>query len=313
MPAEHRAIRGREGYTISAIMLTYNRETLVGRMIECILAQTFRDFEFIIVDNGSTDRSGAIADEYAERDSRVRVIHRARGNIGSGRNTGLDAARGEWIAFIDDDDWCEPDFLEFLYTLAAERGVDVAICGSEARFFDEKRTYTGEEALIELLWRKRFNVQFPTKLIRRGLFDGVRFSETAKYDDIELMPRILASANRVAYYGLPKYTFARHGGNNSAWTTDHSLLDAETLAEYLRVFNDRAEWLSKRFPDNAAYWWYFNWSFQISMVQKISIHALADCYSQRDELVHELRKNRDKFVNCPWILDFEKEWMVQYV
>ena len=63
---------------ISVIMLTYNREHMVGRMIECVLAQTHRDFEFIIVDNGSTDRSGAIADEYAAKDSRIRVIHRER-------------------------------------------------------------------------------------------------------------------------------------------------------------------------------------------------------------------------------------------
>ena len=108
---------------ISVIMLTYNREELVGRAIDCILAQTYRDFEFIIVDNGSSDRSGAIADEYAAKDSRIRVIHRERGNIGSGRNAGLDAAKGEYIAFIDDDDWTEPDFLEFLYNLLVEYGV----------------------------------------------------------------------------------------------------------------------------------------------------------------------------------------------
>ena len=96
---------------ISVIMLTYNRENLVGRAIESILKQTFGDFEFIIVNNGSTDRSGQIADQYAAKDARIRVIHRERGNIGSGRNTGLNAAQGEYIAFIDDDDTCAPDFL----------------------------------------------------------------------------------------------------------------------------------------------------------------------------------------------------------
>ena len=115
---------------ISVIMLTYNREQLVGRAIECILAQTFRDFEFIIVDNGSTDRSGQIADEYAAKDSRIRVIHRERGSIGAGRNTGLDAAKGEYIAFIDDDDVPDSDFLEFLFNLAEENRADIAICGA---------------------------------------------------------------------------------------------------------------------------------------------------------------------------------------
>jgi hypothetical protein len=127
------------------------------------------------------------------------------------------------------------------------------------------------------------------------------------------MPRILASANRVAYHGLPKYTFARHGGNNSAWTTDHRLLDAETLVEYLRVFNDRAEWLSKRFPDNAAYWRYFNWSFRISMVEKVARLNLTDCAAIAAELRQELVKCRNEFLASPHILDFEKEWMEAYV
>jgi glycosyltransferase involved in cell wall biosynthesis len=294
-------------------MLTYNREAFVARAIESVLAQTFRDFEFIIVDNGSTDRSGAIADGYAAKDGRVRVIHRARGNIGSGRNTGLDAARGGWIAFIDDDDWCEPDMLEFLRTLAAESGADVAICGAAANFFNEKRTYTAEEALIELLWRRRFNAQFPTKLIRRELFDGVRFSETAKYDDIELMPRILAGANRIAYHGLPKYTFERHGGNNSAWTTDQRLLNAETLAEYLQVYRVRTEWLCERFPGSADTWRYFEWSFRISMVEKVARLKLTDCAAIAAELRRELAKCRGDFLASPHILGFEKDWMELYV
>lgn len=82
---------------ISVIMLTYNREALVGRAIESILAQSLRNFEFIIIDNGSTDNSGKIADEYAVRDNRIRVFHKARGNIGFGRNVGLSAARGDYI------------------------------------------------------------------------------------------------------------------------------------------------------------------------------------------------------------------------
>ena len=110
---------------ISVIMLTYNREALVPRAIESILKQTYRAFEYIIVDNGSADRSGQIADEYAARDNRIRVIHRQRGNIGAGRNTGLDAAKGEYITFIDDDDWAEPDFLEFLLNLLEETKADV--------------------------------------------------------------------------------------------------------------------------------------------------------------------------------------------
>jgi glycosyltransferase involved in cell wall biosynthesis len=298
---------------ISVIMLTYNRETLVGWAIDCVLAQTFRDFEFIIVDNGSSDRSGAIADDYAARDARIHVIHRERGNIGSGRNSGLDAAHGKYVAFIDDDDWCEPDFLEFLYRLSAETNASIAICGAADKMFDEKHVYTAENAVIELLWRRRFNAQFPTKLIRRKLFEAARFSDNAKYDDIELMPQMLANANRVAYHGLSKYTFYRHGGNNSAWTTNHSLLDAETLNEYLRVYLERTEWLTVRFPDSAWLWRYFEWSFQISMLEKIFRLELTDCKPIAEVLKRGLAAHSVEFVSCPYILDFEKEWVRKYV
>ncbi len=298
---------------ISVIMLTYNRERLVSRAIESILAQTYRDFEFIIVDNGSADRSGQIADEYAARDGRVRVIHRERGNIGSGRNAGLDAARGDTITFIDDDDWAEPDFLEFLSSLLEENGADVSICGAADKVFDEKKVMTAEEALIELMWRKKYNMAFPTKLFRRELVENLRFPEEGAYDDIALMYRLLAEAKRVAFHGLPKYTFYRHPGNNSAWTTDHKLLTPATLDEYLGAYRVRTEWLSKRFPNSAPAFRYFEWSFMISMVEKLTRLNIAGCGKQLEAMKRELQAHREEFLNAPEILDFEREWMEKYL
>lgn len=298
---------------ISVIMLTYNREAMVGRAIESILAQTCRDFEFIIVDNGSTDRSGAIADEYAEKDSRLRVIHRARGNIGSGRNAGLNAAKGDYITFIDDDDWAEPDFLAFLLDLAESNDADVAICGAADKAFNEKRVMNAEEALFTLMERKKYNVAFPTKLFRAGLMKNLRFPEDGEYDDIALMYRVLAEAKKVAYHGLPKYTFYRHDGNNSAWTTNHRLLNAKILDEYLNAYRKRTIWLSDKFPNSAAAWRYFEWSFMISMVEKITRLNLAGCQPQKEKIVGELGKNKAEFLSCPEILDFEREWVERYV
>lgn len=299
--------------SVSVLMLTYNRETMVSRAIESILNQTFQDFEFIIVDNGSTDKSGAIVDEYAAKDSRIRVIHRERGNIGAGRNTALDAARGQYLTFIDDDDWTEPDFLEFLVSLIKETQADVAICGATDRVYDEKKVMTAEESLIELMWRKKYNVAFPTKLFRRELMEHLRFPEDGKYDDIALMYRLLAEAHLVAYHGLPKYTFYRHPGNNSAWTTDHSLLSSETLQEYLDVYRIRTEWLSEVFPKNAENFQYFEWSFMISMVEKIEKYNLVDCMAQEKLLVDSLSKVKDRFLSHPYIMDSEVLWMQQYV
>ena len=302
---------------ISVIMLTYNRENLVERAILSVLSQTFADFEYIIVDNGSTDDSGKIADKFADRDSRIRVIHRDKGSIGSGRNTGLYAAKGDYIAFIDDDDRCEPDFLEFLFVLAAGNGADVSICGGKVDGKDfqecEKEIMTAEEAVIELMWRKKYNMAFPTKLFSREMAEKIRFPKEDKYDDITRMHMLLAQANKVAYHGLPKYTFYRHDSNNSAWTTNHNLIDSDILDEYLRAYKERTAWLAELFPNSAAIWRYFEWSFMISMLEKVARLEIKNCEQQSKNMLRELRKNSSEFLNCEWIQGFEKGWMDKYV
>lgn len=298
---------------ISVIMLTYNRENLISRAVESILRQTYRDFELVIVDNGSTDSSGRIADTYAAKDARIRVIHRERGRIGAGRNTGLDAARGGCITFLDDDDWVEPDFLECLLFLLEENHADISICTAADRPYGEKRVMGTEEALVKLMWRKCYTAGFPMKLFRAQLFEELRFSETDRYDDIGLIYRLFASAGTVAYQSLPKYHVFRHGGNNSAWTTDHRLLTPEILEEYLRAYRLRTAWLSEQFPDSAPAFRYFEWSFMISMVEKITRLELTDCAPVRERLAAVLRVNREEFLSCPEILDFEREWVERYV
>lgn len=298
---------------ISVIMLTYNRENLVGRAIESILSQTCQDFEFIIVDNGSTDHSGQVAETYAAEDSRVRVIHRERGNIGSGRNAGLDAAQGDYIAFIDDDDWAEPDFLEFLLNLAQEDNADVAVCGSSNKIFYEKKVMTPEEALVELMWRKKYNAGFPTKLFSKNLMQRFRFSTEDEFDDIGLMYMIFAQAGKVVYHGLPKYNVYRHPGNHSSWTEDHKLLTAEILDEYLHVYSTRTTWLCKMFPKHSRTFQYFEWSFMISMVEKVVRLNIRGCERQLIQMKQELHKHREEFLEAQEILDFEKEWMKKYV
>lgn len=305
--------RKSEGSMISVIMLTYNREHLVARAIESILNQTFRDFEFIIVDNGSTDSSGQICDKYALGDTRIRVIHHKRGNIGMGRNAGLDVARGEYITFVDDDDYAEADFLEFLYNLSIDYEADIAICGAADRVYDEKLVMDTETALIELMWRRCYNVAFPTKLFKRDLFKGLRFPAEGLYDDIALMYKVLAKANTVVYHGLAKYTFFRHSLNNSAWTTDYSLLTPETLDEYLCAYRERTVWLSERFPNSAAVFRYFEWSFMISMVEKINYYKLTDCIEQLNDMLYKLRICREEFLNSGFILDNEREWIEKYL
>ena len=170
-----------------------------------------------------------------------------------------------------------------------------------------------EEALIELMWRKKYNMAFPTKMFRRDLAEHLRFPEEGAYDDIALMYRLLAGAERVAYHGLPKYTFYRHEGNNSAWTTNHQLLTPETLEEYLRAYRTRTEWLSGLFPKSASVWRYFEWSFMISMVEKIHRLGISGCERQLEDMEGELRVCQEAFLNAPELLEFERKWMEKYI
>jgi len=114
---------------ISVIVPVYNEEKYLRACVDSILAQTFRDFELILVDDGSTDNSSLICDDYAEKDYRVKVIHQKNGGVSSARNRGLDIANGEYVTFIDSDDWVLSDYLENLNARAAASKCDLITSG----------------------------------------------------------------------------------------------------------------------------------------------------------------------------------------
>ncbi len=110
---------------VSIIVPVYNVEKYIRRCLDSIVAQTFTDWECILVDDGTPDNSGKICDEYAANDSRFVVIHKENGGVSSARNAGLDVANGEWITFVDADDWIEPETYEVAYKTAIEKDVDL--------------------------------------------------------------------------------------------------------------------------------------------------------------------------------------------
>ncbi len=307
---------------ISVVMLTYNRESLVASAIKSILSQSLRDFEFIIVDNGSTDKSGMIAEEFAKQDGRIKVVHIQKSNIGTGRNTGLDIAEGNYITFIDDDDIAEPDMLEFLYRLAEDNSADISICGSSKEVdgkllpnyvFKDYMVMTASQAVVEMLKRKKYNVGLPTKLIKAKLFNKFRFSSKGSYDDIAVGYKIIANASCVVALGEPKYIVVRHNSNNSSFTTNDNLLSPVQLDEYFEAFRERTEYLSEALPDIGDYARYSEWSYMISMCNKISRNSLTSCSKQLDFVKKELEGHYEEFYNCPYIEEFEREFMRKYI
>ena len=114
---------------ISVIIPVYKVEQFLGDCIKSILSQTFSNYEIILVDDGSPDNSGKLCDEFAAGDSRIKVVHKENGGVSSARNKGIEIAEGEWICFVDSDDWVEPDYLEVMFKTAIENNADVSVCG----------------------------------------------------------------------------------------------------------------------------------------------------------------------------------------
>ena len=121
---------------ITIIVPIYNTACYISHCVDSILSQTFPDFELILVDDGSPDNCPAICDEYAAKDPRVIVIHKENGGVSSARNAGLDIAKGEYITFVDSDDWLHPDFLHHGISLCRQQELDI-YCSGFARVFPD--------------------------------------------------------------------------------------------------------------------------------------------------------------------------------
>ena len=113
---------------ISIIVPVYNTEKYLDQCIQSVLVQTYTNWELLLINDGSTDLSGTICDQYATKDRRIRVFHKENGGVSSARNVGLDNARGKWIMFIDADDWVEPSMLKELRTVALDNNADYVYC-----------------------------------------------------------------------------------------------------------------------------------------------------------------------------------------
>lgn len=138
---------------ISIIVPVYNVELYLDKCIQSILAQSYPNFELLLIDDGSSDGSKEICDKYAKLDSRIRVFHRINGGVSSARNAGLEKAKGDWIAFIDADDWVFPNFLsDFVANL--ENNVDLYIQGyvdsNNDKFVKDNRYWVSSDLIVEL-------------------------------------------------------------------------------------------------------------------------------------------------------------------
>ena len=205
---------------LSIIVPVYQVAPYLEKCVASILGQTFSDFEVLLVDDGSTDGSGAICDALVQKDARVRVIHKENGGVSSARNIGLDAARGRYIGFVDADDWIEPAFYEKLvrnlethpeadFCIGGVRDVypDGRVCQHYAKTL-EYQVMTAEQAMTYVGERNHFTCYVWANLYKREVFQSLRFWETLDHsEDLVLIMELLEKVRSVVYDPAPLYYY----------------------------------------------------------------------------------------------------------
>lgn len=231
---------------ISIIIPVYNVSKYLDRCMGCIVNQTYKNLEIILVDDGSKDDSGDKCDTWVKTDNRISVIHKQNGGLSSARNTGLDIARGEYIMFVDSDDVLALDIVENLYIKCIQNNSDISICevkhvfGEEKVTYDEEdhcRVFEPEEAIIEMWYQKSFLPSAWGKLYKRELFKKIRFTENRLFEDIDIMHELFWESKKIVYSTARLYGYVHR--ENSITTSKFSKRDLDILiiAEKLIEFS----------------------------------------------------------------------------
>ncbi len=198
---------------ISVIVPIYNVEKYLDKCIQSIVSQSYENLQIILVDDGATDRSGEISDQWARKDDRIQVIHQENGGLSDARNAGLSVASGKWVSFIDSDDFISADTLERMYTAATENSCDIAVCNM-VRIYDDGSTepfYQPVTDLQILSGDSRYETlcqpSVCNKLFRINLLEGVRFPKGKYYEDTFVYHILAHRAQAIALTGHDGYFY----------------------------------------------------------------------------------------------------------
>ena len=200
---------------ISVIVPVYKVEKYIHKCIDSILAQTFTDFEVILVDDGSPDSCGEICDEYSKQDMRIQVIHKQNGGLSDARNVGMRYASGKYVIFIDSDDYIELDMFEYMHNNIQKSDADMATCGIyevysdriEAQKEEADFICSGEEAFRCILRGHTIRGEIWNKLIKKCCIKSLQFPKGRLYEDIYYTVDLMQNIKKVAVGTKPKYYY----------------------------------------------------------------------------------------------------------
>ena len=240
---------------VSVIVPVYKVEKYLDKCVRSILGQTFRDFELLLVDDGSPDKCGEMCDAWAEKDSRIRVIHKPNGGLSDARNAGIEQASGSYFAFVDSDDWIKDDMLATLYGLIREADADMACCNF--RSVNEDGSQHWDDAVItpgvwteEDFWNQFFSSNAQTycnaawnKLYKKELFANVRYPVGRIHEDVYILYSLVSQCARIAATDqIGYYYLFRASGIMNRTRSIRNLTNPEAYINRARAFADRQLW-----------------------------------------------------------------------
>ena len=224
---------------VSVIIPVYNVEKYINKCVDSVINQTYKDLEIILVDDGSTDKSGIICDEYEKKDSRIKVIHRMNGGLSAARNSGIDAATGEYYLFIDSDDYVSENMIDIMYSALKDNDAEISVCGfrkvydngDEEKSDDKQEEYavnsskriykvfSGRESCMQMYnpCRAVETVVAWNKLYKSSLFgtgtDRIRYPEGKIHEDEFTTYKLLYRASQVVYVWNTLYYYVQRSGS----------------------------------------------------------------------------------------------------
>lgn len=202
---------------ISIIVPCYNVEQYLSKCIDSIINQTYKNLEVWLVDDGSPDRCGEICDEYAKKDTRIKVIHKKNGGLADARNVALDAMTGEYVVCVDSDDYISPTHIEGLYHLLEKYGADISV-NSFCAFYEgsspNPKPKSGKDWVLDglhatemMFYQEHFDTTAWGKMYKASLFDGIRYPKGLLFEDLPTTYRLFLKANKVAYNDEQSYYY----------------------------------------------------------------------------------------------------------
>ncbi len=275
-----------EGKLISVIVPIYKVEKYLNRCINSIINQTYKNLEILLVDDGSPDNSGKICDEYAQKDKRIKVIHKQNGGLSDARNAALKIAHGDYIGFVDSDDYIKEDMFETLFKLSEENDADISIV-SYYELIDDRLISVRDsgklqimdklEAIKELLIDTKIQSYAWNKLFKKELFKDTIFPTGKNFEDIATTLILFEKCNKVVLLEEPKYYYLRR--NDSIV----GIRNYKTYSDYLEVIKDKYFYLKDKYPDIEVYNAY---NFIINMIWVYTIivaYDINDLYPKYNE------------------------------